>query len=190
MNKALEYMIANPKKVLNQAKKLTKNLERAEDVVQDVMLYFHECPEKQIDNPASYVWLTLFTFNINNNKQWDKKAQYDKVSHGGDLMSHFDTIPAPNNFDSVEHKMTLENTMDLAILLCSEKQINAMIESLSESDIKNETTRSHERSGILRLQQYFLGEVVGIPKHITCVGWSRNATFKKRKAARENLINS
>lgn len=112
MNNALEYMLKNQKKVLNQANKITRNLQVAQDVFQDVAMYFHEKPEAVIEKPASYVWLALRSHYLSTYYGWEKKMLFDKHNSGENgNMSYFDTLTTPEKYQTVDHKIDLEKLL-------------------------------------------------------------------------------
>lgn len=124
MNQALSYMINNRKKVLTQAFKITKNRQVAEDVVQDVMIYFHKRPGLSLRFPVGYVWRALLTTYLNSYKGYESKMQFDGLCiNGNKPLSHFDTIIVE---ETPEIKLDIEKILDVADKICYPQERRAI----------------------------------------------------------------
>lgn len=187
-------MLANPNKVKNQALKLTKNLQTAEDIIQDLTVYFLERPELEVSYPGSYVWRGLYSRFINGAKFYDDHMIFDKVDKKtGKVYSHFDKMQSPDDIHNANIRLEFSSIFDLIEDVCSEKEVEAILEVLEKDSLSNnavsETTRANRRFGIIRMQKYLFNRVLGIPNHVNS---DRSFYLRKNeeRKKRENSTNS
>lgn len=197
MNKALEYMLKNQKKVLNQAKKITKNAELAEDVVQDVLEYFIGKPDLIITYPAGYVWFALRSKSENHKNDWEYCMEFDKEIKGEKrFWSHFDKMEALDLFEHSENRLAAESLLEIADGICTAGEMQAILDVLDKDELKRgvngsvtETTRTQRRNGILRLQKFLFNKTLGIPRHAISPEWGRQQKMLMR-IKNENSTNT
>ena len=177
MNQALDYMIKNRKKVIIQALKITKNRQVAEDIVQDVMIYFYKRPGLSLRFPAGYVWRALLTTYLNSYKGYEDKMQFDGLCTKSDrAFSHFDTAIVE---DTLESKLDMEKLLDVAEKICypQERRAIKLFLKHATSSLPGEndsTLRTNMSLGIEKLK--FFVENGTAPKN----NKGKNSSVKKK----------
>lgn len=176
-------MIKNPKKVLNQANKIARNLQTAEDVVQDVMIYFHERPNKVVTRPDTYVYIALLSRFNNEYKKWHKRMVYDGTDYeNGTTLSRFETIFSEEKYMTVDKKIDMEKVLDVYEKSCypMEKRALELILEHDTAIIDGESSSSLKtnRRGAIEKMNFFLEN-----------GFTKKSLRGKTKKSRKGIKN-
>lgn len=172
MNKRLDYMTENYKKVLSFAVKITKNKEIAEDILQDLVVYFITKPKSDIDyweNHINYaVKLSYYGYFNKWLKRWAKSLDSFSSEETGEF-NLYDYLESDQDlYKDLEKKMILEKMLDEYENICYPKQREALEFVLEHGHYEHpennyETMKSNRRHAVEKLSIFAdLGEYTDI----------------------------
>lgn len=163
MNNRLDYYTANYKEILDYAVRVSRNKEIAEDIVQDLGLYFFRKPKNDIDYWKNHinraVKLSYYAYFNKHIKRWDQSLDSVGGEFDGDfsVMQYLDS--GQDLYKNLEKKMILEKMLDEYENICHTKQREALEFTLEyghyEHPINNHrTVKSNRKHAITKLRTF------------------------------------